>query len=239
MGNVSRETPAVPPEARRVFGVQDLPVAERYADLLATDGVVRGLIGPREAPRLWERHLLNCAVLGEVIAPDATVADVGSGAGLPGLVLAIARPDLRVTLIEPLLRRTRFLDEVVAELGLAERVEVIRGRAEELHGRRTFEVVTARAVAPLDRLARWCLPLVAPHGELVAMKGASAAVEVAEAGPALRRLGCDAPVVVRLGAGVVAEPTWAVRVARPEGGPVGWRDRPSRDRSTRERRRTA
>ena len=240
MGDVSRETPAAPPDARRVFGVQDLPLAQRYADLLATDGVVRGLIGPREAPRLWERHLLNCAVLGEVIARDATVADVGSGAGLPGLVLAIARPDVRVTLIEPLLRRTRFLDEVVAELGLSERVEVLRGRAEELHGRRTFAVVTARAVAPLDRLARWCLPLVAPHGELVAMKGASAAAEVEEAGPALRRLGCAAPVVIQLGVGVLSEPTWAVRVARPEFGPVGWRDRPGRDeRSTRERRKTA
>jgi 16S rRNA (guanine527-N7)-methyltransferase len=240
MGDVSRETPAVPPEARRVFGVQNLLVAERYADLLATDGVVRGLIGPREAPRLWQRHLLNCAVLGEVIAPGATVADVGSGAGLPGLVLAIARPDLRVTLVEPLLRRTRFLDEAVAELGLADRVEVFRGRAEELHGRRTFAVVTARAVAPLERLARSCLPLVQPDGELVAMKGASAEEEVAEAGPALRRLGCAPPVVVRLGAGVLAEPTWAVRVARPESGPVGWRGRPGGgDRRTRERRRTA
>ena len=223
-----------------MFGVQDLQVAQRYADLLATDGVVRGLIGPREAPRLWERHLLNCAVLGEAIGTDASVADVGSGAGLPGMVLAIARPDLRVTLVEPLLRRTRFLDEAVAELGLSDRVEVVRGRAEELHGRRTFDVVTARAVAPLDRLARWCLPLVAPNGELVAMKGASAAAEVAEAGPALRRLGCATPVVIRLGVGLLAEPTWAVRVARPESGPVGWRDRPRRDdRRTRERRRTA
>ncbi|MEO6511069.1 MAG: RsmG family class I SAM-dependent methyltransferase, partial [Nocardioides sp.] len=125
MGEVSRETPLVPPGARRVFGVETLPTAERYADLLATDGVVRGLIGPREAPRLWERHLLNSAVLGEVLAGGATVVDVGAGAGLPGLVLAIARPDLHVTLLEPLLRRTRFLDEVVATLGLADRVEVV------------------------------------------------------------------------------------------------------------------
>ncbi len=151
MDDVSRETPPVPESARGVFTVQRLPLAERYAELLATDGVVRGLIGPREAPRLWERHLLNCAALAEVLPDGATVCDLGSGAGLPGLVVAIARPDLSVTLVEPLLRRTTFLEEVAAELGL-ESVEVVRGRAEELHGQRTFDVVTSRAVAPLERL---------------------------------------------------------------------------------------
>ena len=129
-----------------------LPLAEEYCRLLATDGVVRGLIGPREAPRLWERHLVNCALLAEAIEPEADVCDIGSGAGLPGLVLAIARPDLSVTLVEPLLRRTTFLDEVVAQLDLSN-VEVVRARAEELHGQREFSVVTSRAVAPLDRLA--------------------------------------------------------------------------------------
>jgi 16S rRNA (guanine527-N7)-methyltransferase len=208
-----------------VFGVERLPLAVRYAELLASEGVIRGLIGPREAPRLWERHLLNCAVLGDLVPRGATVADIGSGAGLPGLVLAIARPDLSVTLVEPLLRRTRFLEETVTALGLGEQVEVLRGRAEDLGGDRTFSVVTARAVAPLDRLARWCLPLVAPGGELVAMKGASAAEEVAAAGPALRELRCPAPVVVELGSGLLGETTWAVRVARPETGPVGWRGR--------------
>jgi 16S rRNA (guanine527-N7)-methyltransferase len=210
-----------------VFGVERLALAERYADLLATEGVLRGLIGPREVARLWDRHLLNCAVLEEVVPRAATVADVGSGAGLPGLVLAIARPDLVVTLIEPLLRRTRFLQEAVAELGLEAQVEVLRGRAEELGGDRTFAVVTARAVAPLERLARWCLPLVAPGGELVAMKGRSASAEVESAGPGLRMLGCEQPILVELGAGLLTEPTWAVRVARPESGPVGWRDRPA------------
>jgi 16S rRNA (guanine527-N7)-methyltransferase len=216
--------------------MQRLPLAERYAELLATDGVVRGLIGPREAPRLWERHLINCAVLEEVIPDGAAVADVGSGAGLPGLVLAIARPDLRMTLVEPLLRRTRFLDEVVDELGLGEHVTVVRARAEELAGTRTFDVVTARAVAPLERLARWCLPLVSPHGELVAMKGSTAVEEVEKAGPALRALGCSSPIVVELGKGVVAEPTWGVRVARPESGPVGWRGRRARGTDRRVRR---
>ena len=221
-----------------MFAVDRLPLAERYAELLATEGVVRGLIGPREAPRLWERHLLNCAVLAELVPPAASVADVGSGAGLPGVVLAIARTDLRVTLVEPLLRRTRFLDEVVEALGLQEQVEVVRARAEELAATRTFDVVTARAVAPLDRLARWCLPLVDPGGELVAMKGASARAEVEAAMPALTALGCADPVVVELGVGVLAESTWAVRLARPEAGPVGWRGRPGRgDGKARDRRR--
>jgi 16S rRNA (guanine527-N7)-methyltransferase len=221
-----------------VFSAGRLPLAERYAALLATDGVLRGLIGPREAPRLWDRHLLNSAVVGECIAEGATVGDVGTGAGLPGVVLAIARPDVRVTLVEPLLRRTRFLDEVVAELGLGEQVEVVRARAEELHGRRTFDVVTARAVAPLERLARWCLPLVAPHGELVALKGTSAADEIIEAGPALARLGCQAPEVEQVGGDVLEVPTWVVRLPRPEAGPVGWRARGGQpQRRTRRQRR--
>lgn len=225
-----------------MFGVRRLARAEAYADLLATAGVERGLIGPREAPRLWDRHLLNCAVLGELVPQGVTVADVGSGAGLPGLALAIARPDLRVTLIEPLLRRTNFLEEVVATLGLEDQVTVVRGRAEELGEGVVFHTVTARAVAPLGRLARWCLPLVAPEGELVAMKGASAAAEVAEAESVLRQLGCWPVSVAELGAEILDEPTWAVRVARPETGQVGWRDRApgapaSRGRRTKKQRR--
>ena len=219
-----------------MFSVQRLPLAERYAGLLVGDGVVRGLIGPREASRLWDRHLLNCAVLTELLPEQATVADVGSGAGLPGLVLAIARPDLQVTLIEPLLRRTRFLEEVVDALGLADQVDVLRGRAEDLPAERTFDVVTARAVAPLGRLARWCLPLVSAHGELIAMKGSSAQAEVAEAAGDLAALGCATPVVVELGAGLLEQPTWAVRLARPETGPVGWRLRPGGKRTRQQRR---
>src|SRR3954451_9787803 len=178
MSDVSRETPSAPAVARRVFSSERFPLAERYADLLATDGVVRGLIGPREAPRLWDRHLVNCALLGELMPAGASVCDIGSGAGLPGLVLAIARPDLRLTLVEPLLRRTTFLDEAVERLSLAN-VEVVRARADALHGERTFDVVTSRAVAPLDRLLTWSMPLVDPHGALVAMKGSGAADEVA------------------------------------------------------------
>jgi 16S rRNA (guanine527-N7)-methyltransferase len=212
MNDVSRETPSVPDEARRVFHPDRLPLAQAYASLLATAGVERGLIGPREAPRLWERHLLNCAVLADLLPEEAQVADVGSGAGLPGLVLAIRRPDLRLTLIEPLLRRTTFLQEVVDELRL-DNVEVVRGRADALHGVRTFDVVTSRAVAPLDRLLEWSMPLVGPRGALVAMKGSSLQDEVVAARSVLARLGCAEPEVAVLGEGVLESTTLAVRVA--------------------------
>lgn len=236
MNDVSRETPPAPDSARGVFPVERIPLAEQYAGLLATEGVVRGLIGPREAPRLWERHLVNCAVLGELLPVDATVCDIGSGAGLPGLVLAIARPDLRITLLEPLLRRTTFLEEVVAELDLGDRVEVVRGRAGEMHGERTFAVVTSRAVAPLDRLLGWSMPLVAPSGALVAMKGSSIHDEIEAAGPVLRQLSCAAPEVHTLGAGRIESPTTAVRVAWADPARVGWRS-PARSSTPSKRRR--
>lgn len=183
-----------PDVVRALFPSERLSLVERYADLLATDGVVRGLIGPREVPRLWERHIVNCALLATVLPRDASVADIGSGAGLPGLVLALARPDVSVTLVEPLLRRTSFLEEVVAELAL-DNVTVRRDRADALHGERTFDVVTARAVAPLERLLGWCLPLVAPRGSLVAMKGDSAEAEIDGARDVLDRLGAAPPVI--------------------------------------------
>ena len=200
MDAVPRETavtPATPAAAREVFPPGRMTLAERYAALLATEAVTRGLVGPREPPRLWERHLLGCAVLARVVPAAATVADLGSGAGLPGVVLAIARPDLTVTLVEPLLRRARFLEEVVGELGL-DRVEVLRSRAEDLHGRRTFEVVASRAVAPLDRLLGWSMPLVAPGGRMLAMKGAQASQELSGARGTVRRLGCADPELVEL-----------------------------------------
>lgn len=220
--DVSRETtPSAPELARGVFPCARLGLAERYAELLATDGVVRGLIGPREAPRLWERHLVNCAVLGELIPEGSTVCDLGSGAGLPGLVLAIARPDLRITLVEPLLRRTTFLEEAVEDLGL-HAVEVVRGRADALHGRRTFDVVTSRAVAPLGRLLGWSMPLVAPTGVLLAMKGSSVQEEIDAAAEELSRWGCDEPVVHVLGEGLVPVPTYALQVAWEDPARVSW-----------------
>jgi 16S rRNA (guanine527-N7)-methyltransferase len=172
-------TPELAPVAQRLFGKR-LGDATAFVGMLATDGVERGLIGPREVDRLWERHVLNCALLADAIPDGArTVADVGSGAGLPGIVLALCRPDLRITLVETMQRRVTWLDEVVAQLGLE--VEVVRARAEDLHGTRSFDVVTARAVAALDKLARWTLPLVADDGVLLAMKGSSAAQEIEKA----------------------------------------------------------
>ncbi|WP_244365677.1 16S rRNA (guanine(527)-N(7))-methyltransferase RsmG [Micromonospora echinofusca] len=213
----------LPPElagaARLLFGDR-LDLAAAYAELLATEGVVRGLIGPREAPRIWSRHLLNCAAVAERIPTGATVLDVGSGAGLPGLVLAIARPDLTVALIEPLARRTSFLVEAVQGLGLARSVRVVRGRADEVAAGTTGagvlvgDIVTARAVAPLDRLAGWCLPLVGRGGRLVALKGMSAAEEIAEHAAAVERLGGGEPGVHQCGVGIIDPPTTVVEIVR-------------------------
>ena len=195
-----------------------LPLAERYAAWLADAGVVRGLIGPREVPRLWERHLLNCAVVADAVPEGSSVADIGSGAGLPGLVLAVRRPDLQVTLVEPLLRRTTFLEEVVEDLGL-DNVEVVRGRAEDLHGARTFDVVTSRAVAPLEKLLGWSLPLSGPTGVVLAMKGSSAAEEVA----GLPWSGAEGTAtVLTLGADQIVVPTTAVRVDAARARVLGW-----------------
>ena len=203
------------PTAERLFSDR-LELAERFVAMLAEQGPERGLIGPREVDRLWERHLLNCALMVDAIeaaAPEAaTLADVGSGAGLPGVVIAIARPDIEVTLIETMQRRTTWLEEVDAELGLG--LEVVRARAEELHGKRDFDVVTARAVAALDKLARWTLALVAQDGHLLAMKGSSAEDEVEKAQKVLTKLGGVEPTVSRYGADEVEVPTTVVQVRR-------------------------
>ncbi|WP_239093134.1 16S rRNA (guanine(527)-N(7))-methyltransferase RsmG [Paractinoplanes abujensis] len=199
--------------AAQVFGDR-LGLAVDYARLLVTDGVVRGLIGPREAPRIWERHLVNCAVVSNMIPIGASVVDVGSGAGLPGIVLAVARPDLRITLVEPLARRTAFLSEAVTALGLESTVTVVRGRAEDVVDGPPAgaDVVTARAVAPLDRLAGWCLPLARVGGRLLALKGASAAEEAAEHRAAVAALGGSEPVVRLCGEGLIDPPTTVLEV---------------------------
>jgi 16S rRNA (guanine527-N7)-methyltransferase len=192
-------------------------LATRYAALLMTDGVERGLIGPRESDRIWDRHLLNSAVVGELIPDRARVVDVGSGAGLPGVALAIARPDLTVVLVEPMARRAAFLSEVVAALGL-ERTTVVRARAEEcVRGRSRLEpadVVTARAVAPLDRLAAWCLPLASVGGRLLALKGESAAHEISAHRNAVVRAGGGEPIIRRCGEAVVPAPTTVVEISK-------------------------
>lgn len=209
---VSRETPLAPDSARGVFADERWPLIERYAGSLATDGVVRGLIGPREVPRLWDRHLLNCAVVQEALPHGVSVADIGTGAGLPGLVLAIARPDLQVTLVEPLLRRTTYLQEVVDALELSN-VEVVRARADEVMGRE-FDVVTSRAVAALDKLARWCMPLVKVGGTMLAMKGSRAEEEIASSAKMLKKWSSDSTDVVVVGESIVSPPTVLVRVVR-------------------------
>lgn len=202
--------PAPPQAALTVFGDR-LELAEGYARHLADTGISHGLIGPREVPRLWDRHILNCAVIAEVIPEGARVIDVGSGAGLPGIALAIVRPDLSVTLVEPMERRTTWLSMVCDDLAL-DRVTIERARAEEVNGRLSADVVTARAVAALDKLARWCLPLVAPGGRLVAMKGSSAEREITEAATTLRRHGGVSPRVRTCGDGIVDPPTTVVIV---------------------------
>lgn len=204
-----------PTEMRTVVFGARLELAERYAEVLSGTAVEWGLIGPHEVDRLWERHLMNCAVVSELIPEDASVIDVGSGAGLPGVVLAIARPDVRVTLVEPLLRRANFLLETVEQLGLD--VRVVRGRAEdravitEIGG---ADIVTARAVAPLSKLMGWCLPLAVVGGAVLALKGESAAVELDRDRTAVVHAGGGELEVVVCGVGVVDVPTRVVKAVR-------------------------
>lgn len=195
----------------RIFGDrQDLAVA--YHESLATDATTRGFIGPREKPRLWDRHIYNCAVIGESIPEGARVIDIGSGAGLPGIPLAIARPDLQVTLLEPLLKRSNYLAEITEKLGL-DNVTVIRDRAENLGKDAKFDVVTSRAVAPLAKLARWSLPLCKPGGMMLAMKGASASEEIERDKSAIKRAQGERAEIITVGA-ELEESTTLIRVHR-------------------------
>jgi 16S rRNA (guanine527-N7)-methyltransferase len=196
--------------AEKIFGDR-LGLAERYVEHLATSGMERGLLGPREVPRLWSRHVLNCAVVAELIAQGARVADVGSGAGLPGLTLALARRDLQLTLIEPLERRVIWLNEVVQDLGL-DNVTVLRMRAEQAVGQVAADVVTARAVSALKNLAGLTIPLLEGHGEVLAIKGRSASEEIDKAAKTIRKLGGTATSVVTVGEGLLEEPTTVVRI---------------------------
>lgn len=200
----TERVPPTPAEARTVFGDR-LEVAEHYVQLLATTGIDHGLIGPREAPRLWDRHVLGSGVLAPMLGPSSTLADIGSGAGLPGLVLALARPDVRVTLVEPLHRRVVWLEDTVAELAL-DNVLLHEGRAESLWGQQVYDAVTARAVARIGVLAGWCLPLVAPGGRLLAIKGRSISEELEEDAAEVARVGGVSPRVELVGAGTLEPP---------------------------------
>jgi 16S rRNA (guanine527-N7)-methyltransferase len=213
-GTSAGSAPSMDEAAKAVFGTR-IDVAQRYADLLAGVGVERGLLGPREVGRLWDRHLLNSAAVAELLDPGERVIDIGSGAGLPGIPLVIARPDLEVVLLEPMLRRSEFLTEAVAELGLA--VEVVRGRAEDPWVRDQFgsrDVVVSRAVASLDKLAKWSMPLLRQDGRMVAIKGERAPEEV----EAYRRvMGASGAVDVRVvtcGANYLCPPATVVLARR-------------------------
>lgn len=181
---------------------------EKFHNWLATAGIDRGILGPRELERIWDRHIANCAVVEELIPENADVLDVGSGAGLPGLVLAIVRPDLKVGLIEPLQRRCEFLTEAISDLGLANQVKVYRGRAQD-HTHLKADVVTGRAVAPLHKFLTWTTPLVKPTGQILAMKGSSAATEIAEASAQLAGKTAE---IVQVGSGIVEPLTTVVRI---------------------------
>jgi len=189
----------------------------RYAQWLADAGMVRGLIGPREVPRLWDRHILNSIAMAELLPTGTRLVDIGTGAGLPGLALACVRPDLHVDLVESLQRRTDFLSEVVADLELGERVRVMRGRAEdtavvEAVGSSPF--ATARAVAPLDKLVRWAFPLLERGGSLLAMKGSTAEAELAEHKAFMYRMHAEVRGVVECGVGLVEPTTRVVQIVR-------------------------
>jgi 16S rRNA (guanine527-N7)-methyltransferase len=207
---------SLPEAAAAIFGPR-LEIAHRYAELLATAGVERGLLGPREVDRVWERHLLNSAAVGELLEHGERVVDIGSGAGLPGIPLAIARPDLDITLLEPMLRRSEFLKEAVAELGLT--VEVARGRAEESWVRERFgerDSAVSRAVAALDKLTKWSMPLLRPGGRMIAIKGERAPDEVREHRRVMAAAGIVDVRVLACGAKYLRPPATVVLAQRGE-----------------------
>lgn len=198
--------------AQTLFGDR-LALAERYVEHLCTTGIEHGLLGPREVPRMWSRHVLNCAVLGTVLEAGVNVADVGSGAGLPGLAVAIARPDIEMTLIEPMERRVDWLSAVIADLGL-DNVQVIRARAEEVTDEVMADVVTARAVSALKKLIPLTVPLLDDDGQLLLLKGRSAGEEIEAASKVIKKHRLRTPEVLVLGADLLEEPTTVVRARR-------------------------
>ncbi len=204
-------TPEVEPkEAQEVYG-EHIGQARQYFDLLVRDGDLLGLIGPREMPKLWSRHILNSAVVADLVEDGQVVADVGSGAGFPGIPMAILRPKVKFVLIEPMERRANWLaDVVVPTLGL-ENVKVLRGRAEEAP-LRNYDVTTARAVSALPKLLRMLVPLTAPGGQVLAMKGSKAQDEIEESRSLAKKLKLDSFEIVTVGENLLVEPTTVVRV---------------------------
>lgn len=207
MTNVSRET----------LILQAYPAAaamlQKFHDLLAVEGPIRGLIGPKEVEKLWDRHIGNSLVLEELLPEGCSLIDVGTGAGLPGIPIAIVRPDLEVHLVEPMQRRIDFLELAVGELELSN-TQIHRARAEQLHGQSVADLVTARAVASVKELIEWCEPLLNPHGRLVLLKGEKAEIELKEAKPTMHKHGLVLDDIVLLGEGLLLEPTRAVVLIR-------------------------
>ena len=200
-----------PVSAADIFGSQ-VDLARAYTDRLAKDSETFGLLGPRELPRIWGRHVINSALLSELVPSGSKVADIGSGAGLPGLPMAIAKPDAHFTLIEPMERRSNWLQQVISDLGI-KNVDVIRSRAEEVQ-RTDFDIATARAVAALDKLLRLLTPLIrGSQGKTVlAMKGSRAPEEIIDARSRLDLLGFDEPEIITLGLGRAPETATVVRI---------------------------
>ena len=199
-----------PSEAAIVFG-EHIDQARKFAELLVRDGDLLGLIGPRELPKLWSRHILNSAVVAELIEDNQTVADIGSGAGLPGIPMAIMKPRAKFVLIEPMERRSRWLAEVVIpELGLTN-VEVLRGRAEAAP-LANYDVATARALSALPKLLRMIAPLVVPGGQILALKGSKAAQEIEDSKNLAKKLRLAGFEIVTAGQKLLGEPTTVVRV---------------------------
>ncbi len=210
----SNELPPPPASAIAALGAATIDRLTAFGQLLATEGVLRGLIGPREVPRLWDRHLLNCAAPAELIPPGARVADIGSGAGLPGLVLALVRDDIKVILIEPLQRRCDFLNEAIPALGLTSRVTVRRGKADIVPPSQA-DIVTSRAVSALEQLAAWSLPHAKIGGRLLALKGQRAAEEIEPARPVLAKWGADKDVsIISCGESWLEQPVLLVSATR-------------------------
>lgn len=203
---------AEPAFAAEVFG-NAIEKARAYVQHLATTGVEWGLIGPRELPRLWTRHVLNCAVVAELLGDDDVVGDIGSGAGLPGIPLALARPHTRFVLVEPMERRVEWLTRVVDDLGL-ENVRIVRARVEDLEDEEIFTVATARAVKSLQVLIEWVTPVLGPGGRLLALKGASVQDEIVKAKRAIKRFKLTQPVVHELGGTALEVPTRVAELRR-------------------------
>ncbi len=208
--NIDYTPEAEPKEAQEVYG-EHIGQARQYFDLLVRDGDLLGLIGPREMPKLWSRHILNSAVVADLVEDGQLVADVGSGAGFPGIPMAILRPKVKFVLIEPMERRANWLaDVVVPTLGL-ENVKVLRGRAEEAP-LRNYDVTTARAVSALPKLLRMLVPLTAPGGQVLAMKGSKAQDEIEESRSLAKKLKLDSFEIVTVGENLLVDPTTVVRV---------------------------